>query len=74
MGTNLIFDTSMLSRYMDKAQCARIIRKHGFDKTVCGSDSPWEDQTDHRIFLKDCGFSSDEINEMDNTAKRLLRL
>ena len=72
--TNLIFDMSMLSRYMDKEQCARIIRKHGLDKIVCGSDSPWEDQTDHRVFLKECGFAEDEINEMDNTAQRLLRL
>ena len=34
VGTNLIFDTSMLSRYIDRGQCERIIRRHGFDKIV----------------------------------------
>ena len=74
VGTNIILDTSMLSRYMDSAQCERIIRSHGFDKVVCGSDSPWEDLSDNREFLSKCGFSRDEISKMDDTAKRLLRL
>ena len=74
VGTNLIFDTSMLKSYIDKDQCARIIRRHGFDKIVCGSDSPWEDQKSHRQLLCECGFIQDEIEMMDNTAKKLLRL
>ncbi|MBQ8831498.1 MAG: amidohydrolase family protein [Oscillospiraceae bacterium] len=74
VGTNLILDTSMLSRFMNKEQCARIIRSHGFDKTVCGSDSPWEDLGDNRKFLTECGLALDEIGQMDNTAKKLLRL
>ena len=74
VGTNLILDTSMLSRYITCEQCERIIRRHGFDKVVCGSDSPWEDLNDNREFLLKCGFLDAEIAEMDNTAKRLLRL
>ena len=74
VGTNLILDTSMLSRYITCEQCERIIRRHGFDKVVCGSDSPWEDLNDNREFLLKCGFLAAEIAEMDNTAKRLLRL
>ena len=74
VGTNLIFDTAMLSAYMEKEQCARIIRNHGTNKMVCGSDSPWEDQKDGRTFLKECGITNAEISEMDSTANRLLRL
>ena len=74
VGTNLIFDTSMLKRYINRAQCERIIRSHGFDKIVCGSDSPWEEQKGHRDLLAECGFTQDEIEKMDNTAKKLLRL
>lgn len=74
VGTPVIFDTAMISRYIEPEKCADIIRKHGLDKIVCGSDSPWEGQRDNRNFLKDGGFTDGELDEFDRTAKRLLKL
>ena len=74
VGTNVIFDTSMLSAFADKEICAKIIKAHGFGKVVCGSDSPWEAQGSNRKFLYEMGFDDAELGKMDETAKRLLRM
>lgn len=72
--TPVIFDTAMISRYIDPALCADIIRRHGMDKIVCGSDSPWEDQSASRSFLKKIGFTEDELAGFDKNAAALLWL
>ena len=72
--TPLIFDTAMISRYIDPALCSDIIRRHGTDKIVCGSDSPWEDQSANRKFLIKCGFTESELSISDKNAAKLLRL
>ena len=74
VGTPVIFDTAMISRYIDPKKCADIIRRHGLDKIVCGSDSPWESQSANREFLLNAGFTVDELDIFDRNAGRLLRL
>ena len=45
---NLWLDVSVLSRYIDRDLLLRIIRKHGAEKILFGSDCPW-DATDTTI-------------------------
>lgn len=55
------FDTSVVSRYMDIDQYRRIIEKHGADRILFGSDTPWEDPSDSLAFLHSAGLSGDEL-------------
>ena len=41
-GTPIFMDTAFIADFIDKKLCADIIKKHGADKIVFGSDSPWE--------------------------------
>ena len=59
--TDVIFDVSMISRYIDPEQCRRIIEKHGADKIVYGSDSPWEGQRDAYNFLQKLELSKEDM-------------
>jgi predicted TIM-barrel fold metal-dependent hydrolase len=45
-GLPLYLDTSAIAHIIDSQQCLRIIRKHGVEKILFGSDSPWFDQGD----------------------------
>lgn len=42
-GTGLYIDTSMGTEYYGEEQFERILSKHGADKILFGSDSPWSD-------------------------------
>lgn len=39
---NVYLDTGILSRYISQEQLFRIIRTHGVDKILFGSDAPWD--------------------------------
>lgn len=39
---NIYLDTGMLSGYISEEQMFRIIKKHGVDKILFGSDAPWD--------------------------------
>ncbi len=43
-GKNIYLDTSYSRQYMAKEQFLRIINKHGHDKILFATDSPWKDQ------------------------------
>jgi predicted TIM-barrel fold metal-dependent hydrolase len=43
-GLPIFLDTSAITNIIDPQQCMRIIRKHGTEKILYGSDSPWFDQ------------------------------
>lgn len=43
-GRDIYLDTSMGTRYYDEKTLLRIIEKHGADRVLFGTDSPWEDQ------------------------------
>lgn len=45
VGQNLYFDTSYSLHEMTAEQAERIIKKHGADKILYGTDSPWEKQS-----------------------------
>lgn len=41
-GTEIYMDTAFIADFIDKKLCEKIIEKHGADKILFGSDSPWE--------------------------------
>lgn len=47
---NIYLDTGMLSDYISKEQMFRIIKTHGADRILFGSDAPW-DNPQHEIDL-----------------------
>ena len=71
-GTNLLFDTAFISQFIAPEQCVRIIRKHGAEKILFGSDSPWEDPADTLRFLSSLGLTEKEMSLI--THENALRL
>ncbi len=46
-GQDIWLDTAFSLEYMDKEQLYRIIEKHGYDRILFATDSPWSDQKDY---------------------------
>lgn len=44
VGKNVYFDTGVIFDYIDKEQFIRIMRSHGSDKVLFGTDCPWAGQ------------------------------
>ncbi len=59
-GTGVYLDTSMGFKYFGKEQFERIVKKHGADKILFGSDSPWGNAGDDVRALKECDLTEDE--------------
>ncbi len=56
-------------------ELVRIIRKHGADKVLFATDSPWADQSDYIEHIKNAGLSDDEVNNiLSGNALRILTL
>lgn len=73
IGTKAYFDTSVVSRYIDIDQYRRIIEKHGADRILFGSDTPWEDPAASLSFLHSAGLSNDELELITHrNAERIL--
>jgi len=52
VGEDLYFDTSYALNYMKEDQFRRIMKNHGYNKILFGTDSPWVDQqNDLKKFL-----------------------
>ncbi|MBR0414811.1 MAG: amidohydrolase family protein [Clostridia bacterium] len=85
-GENVYFDTSFslgsyvppeeikvpaeTRRMLDSAQFERMVKKHGADKILFGSDSPWSDQAQSIAQIKACHFSEEEIIKIFDTNAR----
>lgn len=41
VGEDVYLDTAVVARYIDRGQCERIIKNHGADRVLFGSDLPW---------------------------------
>lgn len=74
-GENLYFDTSYSLHKMSRGQFLRIAAKHGFDKILFGTDSPWRDQSEEVKRLLGIKLPQDAINAiLGGNAARLLGL
>lgn len=59
-GLPIYLDTSAISNFIDPLQCLRIIRNHGVEKILFGSDSPWFDQGESLRWLLELPLSDFE--------------
>ncbi len=72
-GLDVYFDTSYVLRFLSKNTFVRILEKHGEDRILFGSDSPWSDIQNDVEILK--SFSLNKQTEQKifcENAKKLL--
>ena len=73
VGKNVYLDTSMGSTLYPTEQLLRIIKNHGSDKILFGSDSPWSRADEEIAFIRGLDISDeDKENILFKNAKRLL--
>jgi len=72
-GTNVYLDTSMGFQYYAPAQFLRIVRKHGADKILYASDSPWSHGGRELEHLKRLSLPPDDLAKiLGGNAARIL--
>ncbi len=72
VGTEILFDTAFIKDYISPEQALRIIRNHGSEKILFGSDNPWEDPKDTLSFLNTLGLTTEEFDNI--TYKNALKV
>ncbi|MGN1050992.1 MAG: amidohydrolase family protein [Acutalibacteraceae bacterium] len=73
--TNLLFDTAVVSSFIDRDIYRKIIEKHGADKILFASDYPWENPADSLSFLKSLDLPKEDFEKITyKNAKRLLNI
>lgn len=74
-GTSIYMDISYVSRDMPLDQFVRIVKKHGADRILFGTDSPWESPEETIEFLTEAGLSNEEFDKITyKNAKKILKL
>ncbi len=74
VGKPVYFDTSFVLDHYPK-KCEEIIRKHGFDKILFATDSPWSDQKKFIDMVNSYGFTKEETEKIFHiNAERLLNI
>lgn len=75
VGQNLYFDTSMGFEHYSKEQFLRIVKNHGCERIVFGTDAPWSNQKEELIRIKSSGFNENVLeNILYNNAKNILMI
>lgn len=64
IGRSIYLDTSFTLLFMDPARFVRLARKHRIERILFGTDSPWTDQKKEVERIKQCGFDSDELENI----------
>lgn len=74
-GTKVYLDTAFSSGKMPPDYAKELIKSHGADKVLLGSDMPWSDTLDEVRFVQSLDLSAeDEEKILSNNAKRLLNI
>ena len=60
INTDIFFDTSLSPYFLSKEQATRIIKNHGADKILFGSDCPWGSASETFEFINSLSLSSEE--------------
>ena len=63
-GKNIYLDTSFISVHMKKEEALKIIKKHGTDKIIFGTDTPWDTPKQTREFIESLGLSDYELEKI----------
>ena len=75
VGTQIMLDTAYVISDIDKEQLIRIIRTHGSEKILFGTDSPWEKPSDTFRYINGLPLLQEEKdNIFFANAKRLLNI
>ena len=75
VGSHLILDTSFSYNYMPPGQMLDIIKNHGYEKIVMGSDSPWDGQDSAIATVRDLKLPEEQEKAiLGGNAARLLNL
>lgn len=75
IGRDIYFDTSYCHAVLPKPWARRLIRDHGADHILFGSDYPWSDPGLEASFVKGLDLSPEEENAIfEGNARRLLLL
>jgi len=75
VGSNVYLDTSMGFEYYSKEQFLRIVKGHGADKILFGSDSPWSRADEEIAAIRSLPIDeSDKEKILSGNAKRLLKI
>ena len=73
VGSGIYLDTSMGFEYFPHDQFLRIVKKHGADKILFGSDSPWSNAQAEIKHLKSMPIPENDINNiLGGNARRIL--
>ncbi len=71
----IYFDTACIAKFMDKELCRDIIRAHGADKILFGSDYPWTTSGETLEYVKALGLNEEELERITfKNAKKLLNI
>lgn len=74
-GENVYFDTAYVLPTLGQEMFARILEKHGEDKILFATDSPWQDALEQIEIIKSYGLDNETENKIFcENAKRLLKL
>lgn len=74
-GSRLYFDTAYSLGHMEDEQFIRLSRKHGVDKILFATDSPWDGQKEFLSHLREMNMKEDEKTAiLGENARRILKL
>ena len=74
-GENVYFDTSYVLPFLTGVQFEKMVEKHGEDKTLFATDSPWQEQGEMVEIIKSYGLGIDTENKIFfSNAQRLLKI
>ena len=74
-GENIYLDTSMGQKYYSPEQFISVVRAHGADKILFGSDSPWSRADEDIELIKKCALAEDEKRKiLGENARKLLSI
>ncbi len=74
VGRDVYFDTAMGFECFESEQFLRIVKNHGADKILFGSDSPWSNASRELAVLNSLALTDEEKNMiLSGNAKRLLK-
>ena len=75
LGKNLYIDTAMAHTFLTPEQFERMVRLHGIDRVLFGSDCPWSRSNDGVAFIEQTSLSTEEKEAIYwKNAYRLLKI
>jgi predicted TIM-barrel fold metal-dependent hydrolase len=73
VGKDIYFDTAFIAERCPAEQVLRIIRAHGANRVLLGSDLPWSSPLKEKAFIENIGLTENEIScVLNGTAETLL--